>query len=188
MCTGWGDHFAMFSDSVKAKIGLPIFGKQQPSDPAWEKYDQDADRTVNEKLPLIANTPELKNPGITDMSHQRHWRLYRRSIPVDLAVKGDRSLAIMGQIHTVQTPLVSEMQSFWTILYLLGELDLPDHDTMAREVAEWNAWTRKRYLSQGAKFPYSLYDFLPVSLFGSSPRPATGRGHFDAEPRAPCLT
>lgn len=56
------------------------------------------------------------------------------------------------------------MQSFWAILYLLGRISLPDSDTMVREIAEWNAWTTKRYLSQGQKFPYSLYDFLPVSL------------------------
>lgn len=85
-----------------------------------------------------------------------------------LALKGDRSLAILGQIHTVQTPLVADVQSFWSIIYLLGKLDLPDKGTIATEIAEWNAWTRTRYLSQGQKFPYSLYDFLPVRRFVDS--------------------
>ena len=74
----------------------------------------------------------------------------------------------MGQIHTVQTPLVAEIQCFWTILYLEGKIELPSPEVMAREIAEWNAWTRKRYLSQGQKFPYSLYDFLPVSSMALS--------------------
>lgn len=167
MCTGWGDHFSMFDTKLKVELGLPStdadFDKHNSSDFPWDKFDMDADAIVDEKLPFLANPPRLTNPATNAMQPRRRWRLYRRSIPFSHAEKGDRSLAIMGQIHTVQTPLVSEMQSFWSILYLLGELDLPDRDTMACEISEWDAWTRKRYLSQGQKFPYSLYDFLPVS-------------------------
>ncbi|KAI4201020.1 MAG: hypothetical protein LQ346_002262 [Caloplaca aetnensis] len=175
MCTGWGDHFAMFDDETKAELGLPTYNNnnnnQQPSpsssclsavdDIRWDQYDEAADKYVNERLPFLAQAPTSMNAHTNDVQPHRRWRLYRRSIPMQLALKNDRSLAIMGQIHTVQTPLVADIQSFWTILYLLGELDLPHKDTMAREIAEWNAWTRKRYLSQGEKFPYSLYDFLP---------------------------
>ncbi|KAH8645854.1 putative dimethylaniline monooxygenase [Tricladium varicosporioides] len=164
MCTGWGDHFAMFDDETKVEVGLPVLGKaalkKTPRDPIWDKYDYDANLSVNKKLPFLAKGPVLNNPK-NNQVQQRKWRLYRRVVPLELAEKGDRSLVILGQIHTVQTPLVSEMQSFWAILYLLGELNLPDKVTMAKEIAEWNAWTRKRYLSQGQKFPYSLYDFLP---------------------------
>lgn len=169
MCTGWGDHFGMFNRETKADLGIPTLGEEQSSDgPApdskWEKYDLDADKIVNERLPFLANPPQFTSCQTNNIQPSKRWRLYRRAIPLSLADRGDRSLAIMGQIHTVQTPLVSEIQSFWSILYLLGELDLPDYDTMAREIAEWNAWTRKRYLSQGQKFPYSLYDFLPVRV------------------------
>lgn len=173
MCTGWGDHFGMFDAGHKTKIGLPVKAEDKypiPSDnfqnnvgPDWERYDAAAEKTVCERLPFLSNPPNPKQPSLLDPRHQRKWRLYRRAIPVTLAEKGDRSIAILGQIHTVQTPLVSEVQSFWAILYLLGEIDLPDVDSMATEVSLWNAWTRKRYLNQGQKFPYSLYDFLPVS-------------------------
>lgn len=167
-CTGWGDHFGMFNEILKTEIGLPAVSNkstsaQVPRDLSWESEDIDADKSVNKQLPFIASPPGLTNPQ-TNNVRQRRWRLYRRAIPIELALRNDRSLVILGQIHTVQTPLVSEMQSFWAILYLLGELDLPEESVMRKEVAEWNAWTRKRYLSQGQKFPYSLYDFLPVSL------------------------
>ena len=166
MCTGWGDHFSMFNTETKMELGLPTVSKTSPQAIegafCWDKFDMEADDAVDKKFPFLAEPPKLTNPTTNNVQLQRCWRLYRRSIPFTLAERGDRSLAIMGQIHTVQTPLVSEVQSFWSILYLLGELDLPDRDTMAREIAEWNAWTRKRYLSQGQKFPYSLYDFLPV--------------------------
>ena len=174
MCTGWGDHFAIFDHATKAELGLPLYSDCSPlltpsTEASWEPYDTAAEKAVNEKLPFLAQAPRLRNPHTDGMQPQRRWRLYRRSIPIQLAVKGDRSLAIMGQIHTVQTPLVSDIQSFWSILYLLGELDLPDEATMAQEIAEWNAWTRKRYLSQGQKYPYSLYDFLPVRRFSRAP-------------------
>ena len=167
-CTGWGDHFSMFDAETKVELGLPPFGKTIPEgrhtkDVSWEKHDITADKTVKERLPFLAKGPPLNNPRTNDASAQRRWRLYRRSIPLNLALKGDRSLAILGQIHTIQTPLVSEMQSFWSILYLLGEINLPSEEVMTKEISEWNAWTRKRYIGQGQKFPYSLFDFLPVS-------------------------
>ncbi|KAI9370398.1 FAD/NAD(P)-binding domain-containing protein [Aspergillus egyptiacus] len=168
LCTGWGDHFGMFDDKTKAELGLPLSstspdtsdnGDDDDDDINWLKYDAEADTAVDHRLPFLADQPKLKYTH--RIGTHRYWRLYRRAIPVSLALRGDRSIAIMGQIHTVQTPLVSEVQSFWAILYLLGELDLPGAEEMAREVSLWNAWTRKRYLTQGHKFPYSLYEFLP---------------------------
>lgn len=178
MCTGWGDHFSMFDDDLKAELGLPSYNTTQPTvSPSsnspktdgirWDEYDAAADQSVNDRLPFLSQAPTSMNAHTNDVQPHRRWRLYRRSIPIHLALKNDRSLAILGQIHTVQTPLVADIQSFWSILYLLSETDLPDEETMAREIAEWNAWTRKRYLSQGEKFPYSLYDFLPVSIYPS---------------------
>ncbi|KAI2609238.1 FAD/NAD(P)-binding domain-containing protein [Hypoxylon sp. NC1633] len=198
MCTGWGDHFAMFDDRLRARIGLPTYGKgsdlyavvDQPVEHSplvdWAKYDAAADRVVDEKLPFLAAAPTLQQHTHThtqskphddddddeddplDPRRQKKWRLYRRAVPVEMAARGDRSLAVLGQIHTIQTPLLAEVQSLWAILYLLGEVEVPDASAMATEVALWNAWTRKRYLNQGQKFPYSLYDFLPYidSIFG----------------------
>lgn len=165
MCTGWGDHFAMFGEAQKRELGLPHKAQNSLAkdlhDRDWRSIDHAAAASVDEKLPFLSKGPIVKNPAST-LVPQRQWRLYRRVIPFSLAQKGDRSLAILGQIHTVQTPLVASVQSLWAILYLLGELDLPQDDAMVTEIAEWNAWTRKRYVSQGRKFPYSLYDFLPV--------------------------
>lgn len=167
MCTGWGDHFGIFDEEHKVKIGLPAYGDQVLASPEsqgidWTKYYEAANKTVDEKLPFLATPPKVKYTKGTDPAQQKRWNLYRRVVPVSMAAKGDRSLAILGQIHTIQTPLVSEVQSLWAILYLLGEIELPDVDTMATEVSLWNTWTRKRYLGQGQKHTYSLYDFLSV--------------------------
>ncbi|PBP21836.1 putative flavin-binding monooxygenase-like family protein [Diplocarpon rosae] len=176
MCTGWGDHFGIFDAAQKSLVGLPAYNKTNlgpglslKTKPGvdgaldWALYDQAADVAVDTQLPFLSKPPKLKHSAFLGADLQQKWRLYRRAVPVDLALRGDRSLAILGQIHTVQTPLVAEVQSFWAILYLLGDVTLPDASTMAGEVARWNAWTRKRYLNQGQKFPYALYDFLSVS-------------------------
>ncbi|KAF2734442.1 hypothetical protein EJ04DRAFT_564300 [Polyplosphaeria fusca] len=166
-CTGWGDHFAFFDAETKALLGLPLYGEAPAGDVRpvdqvdWTHYDAAAEEEVNARLPFLAQSPKLFHMETLQAERQKAWRLYRRAIPIPLARQDDRSMAILGQIHTVQTPLVAEVQSLWAILYLLREIDLPDVNTMAHEVALWNAWTRKRYLNQGQKFPYSLYDFLP---------------------------
>lgn len=152
----------MFDDETKSSIGLPANNKKRWGDRDWKSIDREADKSVDQKLPFLAKGPVLLNQQTTK-APSKYWRLYRRVVPIAHAKSGDRSLAILGQIHTVQTPLVASVQTFWAILYLEGELNLPGEDEMAKEIAEWNAWTRKRYISQGQKFPYSLYDFLPVS-------------------------
>ena len=120
-----------------------LLSRKTQADQGLERIDRDADLSVTSKLPFLVERPVLKN---RQSNVQRRWRLYHRIVP------------ILGQI-----PLVSEIQPFWAIPYLLGEIELPKHETVEKEIAEWNAWMRKRYLSQGQKFPYSLYDFLPVS-------------------------
>ncbi|KAI1756302.1 hypothetical protein F4782DRAFT_538034 [Xylaria castorea] len=192
MCTGWGDHFGIFDGEHKAKIGLPAYGDHvkavsEAQDINWNTYYEEANKTVDEKLPFLANPPKLKYMKTLDPALQKRWNLYRRVVPVSMAAKGDRSLAILGQIHTVQTPLVSEVQSLWAILYLLGEVELPDVDTMAKEVSLWNTWTRKRYLNQGQKHTYSLYDFLSYidSIFADLKLDSHRKSNFISELLSP---
>ncbi|KAH8598660.1 hypothetical protein B0O99DRAFT_650378 [Bisporella sp. PMI_857] len=165
MCTGWGDHFQMFEESLKLELGLPCSSESKGLDIEdsipWKKYNAAAEMSVNYQLPFLTKPPARNYPHMDFLEPKQSWRLYRRVVPLSCAQREDRSIIILGQIHTIQTPLVADIQSFWGILYLLGEIELPNDETLAKEVCEWNAWTRKRYLSQGLKSPYSLFDFLP---------------------------
>ncbi|KAI2630026.1 hypothetical protein GGS21DRAFT_525177 [Xylaria nigripes] len=192
MCTGWGDHFGIFDSEHKAKIGLPEYGDSVKPTPKsqdidWESYYETAEKTVDQKLPFLAKPPRVKYTGLSDPSQQKRWNLYRRVVPVSMAAKGDRSLAILGQIHTIQTPLIAEVQSLWAVLYLIGEVSIPDVDTMAQEVSLWNTWTRKRYLNQGQKHTYSLYDFLPYidTIFGDLKLQSRRKSNFVSELLSP---
>lgn len=168
-CTGWGDHFSFFSAELKQELGIPQYmdaispGSPPGSDPGnWKAHDQLADAVVARKLPLLASGPkDFEKPDPNRIWTQRRWRLYNRCVPISTANDEDRSVVMLGQIHTTQTPTIAAVQSLWAIAYLLGEVDTPSEEAMTQEVAEWNAWTRKRYVGVGERYPYALFDWIP---------------------------
>lgn len=179
--TGWGDHFSFFSPELKQELGIPHY--ENPSatttkenapkekrsggilaDP-WAFHDKAADELVAKKLPLLRAGPKDFNGWQRSTARAkavkvRRWRLYNRMVPMDGGLD-DHSIVILGQIHTTQTPTIAEIQALWAASYLLGDLCLPSEPDMVREVAEWNAWTRKRYASVGERYPYALFDWVP---------------------------
>ncbi|RYP25028.1 hypothetical protein DL765_000256 [Monosporascus sp. GIB2] len=168
-CTGWGDHFSFFSPEMKKELGIPPYGAAVPSKTSatsskvdeWYFHDRAADDVVAKRLPLLAAGPkDLRKPDPNRVVTKRRWRLYNRCVPLATARENDRSLVILGQIHTTQTPTISEVQSLWAVAYLLGEVDLPSEHKMIEEVAQWNAWVRKRYLGVGERYPYALFDWI----------------------------
>ncbi|KAI0128331.1 flavin-binding monooxygenase-like family protein [Xylariales sp. AK1849] len=172
--TGWGDHFSFFSPELKEELGIPPYGAPVPSKEAkrsqavstkvdpWYFHDKAADEVLAKKIPLLAAGPKdlngWKRPGRA--MTVRRWRLYNRVVPLAAAAENDRSIVVLGQIHTTQTPTISEVQSLWAVAYLLGEVELPREENMIQEIAEWNAWTRRRYGSVGERYPYALFDWI----------------------------
>jgi len=53
----------------------------------------------------------------------------------------------------------------WGVAFMLGMIDVPSEEEMNIEVTTWNAWSRKRYLEQGRKHAYAIYDYLSVCTF-----------------------
>ncbi|PHH91789.1 hypothetical protein CDD83_10285 [Cordyceps sp. RAO-2017] len=168
--TGWGDHFSFFTPELKEEMGIPPYGaaKGAPTstkhraDP-WASHDRAADELLARKIPQLAAGPKdlrgwRRGPGREVTT--RRWRLYNRVVPLAVAARGDRSLVVLGQIHTTQTPTISEVQSLWAVAYMLGDIDLPGEADMVREIAEWNAWTRRRYAAVGERSPCALFDWI----------------------------
>lgn len=149
---------SQFSPELRARIGLP---SKADHDTRWQILDESADKKVDEALPFLAGTP--KSVRSLAAGQHRPWRLYRRLVSPESAARNDRSIIFPGQIHSVFTPLVAEMQALWSVAFLLGRLPVPSLSLMEEEVAVWNSWTKKRYLEQGHKHAYSIYDYLAVS-------------------------
>lgn len=166
LCTGFDKSYHVFSEALQRQCGLV-------PDPAerkkWVELEAEAEEAVDELLPALETGPRRvravdreETAGGRKLLHgpSRH---YRRLIVPSLAARGDRSIIFPGFIHTIYTPVVAEAQALWGVTFLLGLHDPPSQEEMEREVAEWNVWTRKRYVAQGRKHAYAIYDFLPVS-------------------------
>ena len=158
-CTGWTHNLGTFDEPLRAKIGLP---SREDLNLKWEKLDARGEQKVNEMLPMLRSPPDTTSSH----SERRPWRLYRRLVSTNMSSTGDRSVFFPGQIHSVFTPLVAEVQALWGVAFMLGMIDLPPREEMEEEIAVWNAWTRKRYLEMGRKHAYSIYDYLAVSIVG----------------------
>jgi len=166
-CTGFDKSFQVFSDELQQQCGL-IPSEDPEEVTKWRKLDGEAEDTIDELLPYLKNSPLTsknefqleRTAGGRKLLHgpSRH---YRRLIVPKLAATGDRSIVFPGFIHTIFTPTVSEVQALWGVAFLLGLYNPPSLSEMELEIAEWNAWSRKRYVCQGKKHAYAIYDFLP---------------------------
>ncbi|KAI1381396.1 cofactor FMO1 FAD enzyme [Hypoxylon crocopeplum] len=160
LCTGFDKSYHPFSKELQQTFGLaPAPGDAK----RWAKLDAESELTVDELLPALRDSPLTLDASINGqrqkLSHgpSRH---YRRLVVPSLAAQGDRSIYFPGFIHSIYTPLVSEVQALWGVTFLLGLHDPPPQADMEREVSEWIVWSRKRYLTQGRKHAYAIYDFL----------------------------
>ena len=158
LCTGFEKAYHAFEKELRVECGLTYDNTVK-----WAKLDAHAEHIVDMNLPYLK-----ENPIPNKLRHEEEALLhgpsrhYRRLIDPHMAAKGDRSIYFPGMIHSIFTPLVSEFQALWGCAYMLGRLDMPDEETMEEEVAVWNVWTRKRYLAQGQKHAYAIYDYLSV--------------------------
>ena len=168
LCTGWTHNLGTFDEALRAKIGLP---SKEDLSVKWQKLDAHGEQTVNELLPFLRNPPDTTS----SVSERRPWRLFRRLVSPNMSSNGDRSIFFPGQIHSVFTPLVAELQALWGVAFMLRLIDVPARGEMEQEIAVWNAWTRKRYLEMGRKHAYSIYDYLAVS---SKPPPKKKNNSF----------
>ncbi|KAK2599083.1 hypothetical protein QQS21_005424 [Conoideocrella luteorostrata] len=159
LCTGFDKSFHVFDEKLQQECGfIPDLMESKK----WAKLDADADQAVAELLPdlnrdhnRLDTIEPLLSSGGQKLLHgpTRH---YRRLVVPSFAAEGDRSIYFPGFIHT-------EVQALWGVAFLLGFHDTPTRAEMEQEMAEWNAWSRKRYKIQGRKHAYAIYDFLPVS-------------------------
>ncbi|KAH6603961.1 cofactor fmo1 fad enzyme [Trichoderma cornu-damae] len=164
LCTGFDKSFQVFSEELQQQLG---FLNAPDEADKWAKLDAEATETVDELLPYLKNSPfgqktfdRETTAGGRKLLHgpSRH---YRRLIVPKLAAQGDRSVFFPGFIHSIFTPTVSEVQALWGVAFLLGLVDLPAQEEMEQEVAEWNVWSGKRYVAQGRKHAYAIFDFIP---------------------------
>ncbi|EER28767.1 Flavin-binding monooxygenase-like family protein [Coccidioides posadasii C735 delta SOWgp] len=156
LCTGFNKGYDTFSKELQQELEL-LYDNDKPS--RWATLDAQGEEIVNRLLPYLRRDPLASNTTSRkrDQGPNRH---YRRLVVPQLAAQGDRTILFPGHIHSAFTPLAAELQALWGVAFLEGWLELPSQKEMELEAATFNAWTRKRYLEQGRKHSYFIYDFL----------------------------
>ncbi|KAK0644425.1 hypothetical protein B0T16DRAFT_460485 [Cercophora newfieldiana] len=184
MCTGYDKGYKAFTPELRSQLGL-YYRLDDPKS-RWAEIDTRAAAIVDDKLPFLRESPEPSCGWESQPSHGPN-RHYRRLIVPELAANGDRSILFPGQIHSVFTPLTGEVQALWGAAWMLGYVDPPPQDDMELEAATFNAWTRKRYLEQGKKHAYFIYDYLSYidTLMGDLGLRVRRKSNFVAEQFSP---
>lgn len=152
-CTGWDAAYpTLFSPSLSAELGLPVNPSLLAPEQRqyWQNLDSAAESALLAEYPILANPP---NNIHVPNSPRTPFRLFRSLIPSKPAVKGENSLAIIGNYANGRVQLSGELNSLWAVAYLEGLMPastntlLADEDAMNRDIAKLDAHRRKRYLS-----------------------------------------
>ncbi|KAF3011501.1 hypothetical protein E8E14_008043 [Neopestalotiopsis sp. 37M] len=167
LCTGFDKNYEPFDTDLEVECSLRL----DPSEAdKWAQLESKAAMTVDTLLPVLRDSgvplrdlETMKTETVNGEKKELSFgpsRHYRRMVAPKLAADGDRSVYFPGLMHNVYTPLVGEVQALWGVAFLLGLHEVPSLPDMEREAAIWNAWTAKRYLTQGRKHSYGIYDFI----------------------------
>jgi len=156
----------MFSKEESIKLGLPM--PMTDISPAtkkhWHELVAAADAIVLSRFNALSENMILE--GLEEERTPHH--LYRSIAPIG---DPDRSIAFLGLVGTTQSLLVAEIQSLWSISYLMGDLEVPSFLEMEEEVALRIAWRRRRYLGDGHTMIYDqiAYQSMLVKQLGLDP-------------------
>ena len=164
LATGYSVNHPWFSPKDCASLGLPTVLESPPSalQSKWDILESKADREITSRFPRLARPPELK---IIPVKYSP-YRLWRNIVPLPMLEKEtpDRSLAFVGLVKTFSTAITSEAMALWTVAWMTGRITPKKTiQELEYEVALANAFSRRRYLNFGYRYPYQLFEFLPVS-------------------------
>lgn len=148
--TGWSFADDLFPPDLGMSLGLPESSEYQDeaTKAYWADLHSRADEEVVRLLPILKEAP----PPNRDLRTHTAFRLYRYMVPPALAARGDRSLAFIGYLSSIQTCIFNEVAALWAVAWLedLVDLGVPaDRAQLDYEVARVNAWSERRYLGRG---------------------------------------
>ncbi|PQE29814.1 flavin-binding monooxygenase-like family protein [Rutstroemia sp. NJR-2017a WRK4] len=152
--TGWKLGLNFFDTDLLVKLDLP-HGKEKDSyetTAKWEKLTMEADEKLRKKYPLLANPPAHFHKKIETTP----YRLYNGIAPLS-----DDSILFMNHITAGNKLFVAEAQAIWAVAYFDKKITLPSIEAREKEIAAWVAWCRLRYLSNGERGNFAVFDVVP---------------------------
>ncbi|CUS14354.1 unnamed protein product [Tuber aestivum] len=189
--TGYEIQVNPFSIEDSIALGVPVPVSQAPATAKkhWDDLESAAEAEVIRLFPRLADPPNFTSyqPKLTP------YRLYRSIVPLGCLQKDvpDRSLVFAGIFSTSSSAIMSVAVSLWAVAWMTGNVDVAlSNEEVEKELAMANVFSKKRYLSIGAKKPCSVFDFLPIvdsmlRELGVNPRRKSGVFRNFFEPYAP---
>ena len=155
--TGWVPSLQFFSRDQLIEFGLPHLCIDETSDiqKFWAELNAHADQKVLSSFPQLADPPSHYHKPVT----RTPYRLYKQIAPLS-DIDATRSIVFIGQISVVNYFRAVEAQSLWAAAYMDGNLTLPTAEEREEDVALLTAWCRRRYLNNGEKGNWMIFELL----------------------------
>lgn len=152
--TGFKPALNIFKPEQLVRLDLPHKQSDEPKESTakWEKLMQEADQKVKKKFVILANPPPHSHKYIETTP----YRLYNCMAPLN-----DDSILFMNHITAGNKIFAAEAQAIWAVAYFDKNIVLPSLQEREKSVADWVAWCRRRYLSNGELGTFAGLDSLP---------------------------
>ncbi|KAL3428750.1 hypothetical protein BDV09DRAFT_190693 [Aspergillus tetrazonus] len=170
LCTGWkaSPGIRSLPDGIEQELGLPWTADSL--DPELIKQTR---KNIHTRLPMLRTVPEARSyHDKQDVNETvlHPFRLARFIVPPSLW--DDHSIAVLGTVTTFNTPLVTEVQALWALVYLNhgNELhyDYHDKESLLRETALHTEFCALRspadHGARNADFVFEVLPYLDMLL------------------------
>lgn len=149
--TGWVSSLQFFSQAQCKDLGLPyLLSEESPEESShWAQLASTADQKVVSTFPYLANPPPHWHRPVIESPYRLYKLITPLSHPVADDVAQDRSIVFIGLVGVGNYFPVVESQAMWATAYLDGKINVPSRAKQEEEVALFNAWCARRYLSSG---------------------------------------
>ncbi|KAL2854078.1 hypothetical protein BJX68DRAFT_232778 [Aspergillus pseudodeflectus] len=176
LCTGWkaSSGIRFLPDGIEQELGFP-----------WTTDSLDQQDLVKQtcqelytRLPMLQTAPARRTYRTKDAQGEHinetvlhPFRLARFMVPPKLW--DDHSITILGTVTTFNTPLVTEVQALWALVYLNHGSELTRHHLQDKESALREATLHSEFValrsptnhgSRNADFVFEVLPYLDILL------------------------
>lgn len=151
--TGWSPGLDFFSPELLMELDLPHNPADEPQEitAKWKKMMLEADEKIIQKYLLLANPPPHPHQHILTTP----YRLWNGIAPLK-----DDSIVFLNHITAGNKIFIAEAQAMWAVAYFDRNIAVPSVEEREREIANFVAWSRRRYLSSGELGNFALFEIV----------------------------
>ncbi|KAJ0414445.1 hypothetical protein BJY00DRAFT_295110 [Aspergillus carlsbadensis] len=164
LCTGWkaSPGIQFLPEGIEQELGFPWSADSLEQQDLVKRTRQE----LYTRLPMLRTTPARRIYHHSTETVLHPFRLARFMVPPKLW--DDHSIAILGTVKTFNTPLVTEVQALWALIYLNHGSQLSQHHSLHdKEAVLHEATLHSEFISlrsptnHGARNADFVFEVLP---------------------------